>query len=160
MHSLFSIRHKHVTGPRGHVHQDTSLCTDLCVVWRLAASLLHDAVVNVSKGFPASLCACVAGGITPKFLDRITKTGDVLNNFLYKESRFHRLLKVCTVDPIKGEQTDAFSVGAWQSMIYTVAINILSSVKRLHKAACCFVPVTLLDTVLLYADNPSLCCDS
>lgn len=37
---------------------------------------------------------CCAGGITPKFLDRIQKTGDLLKTFLQPESRFHSLLKV------------------------------------------------------------------
>ena len=35
-----------------------------------------------------------AGGITPKFLDRIQKTGELLETFLQPESRFHSLLKV------------------------------------------------------------------
>ena len=37
---------------------------------------------------------CCAGGITPKFLDRIQKTGELLETFLQPESRFHSLLKV------------------------------------------------------------------
>jgi len=39
------------------------------------------------------------GGITPKFMERIQKTGGLLKAFLFQESRFHSLLKVIFIPP-------------------------------------------------------------
>jgi len=46
----------------------------------------------------------LTGGITPKFLDRIQETGEVLKNFLHPESRFHKLMKTIPLFAVTHER--------------------------------------------------------
>lgn len=46
----------------------------------------------------------LTGGITPKFLDRIQETGDVLKYFLHPESRFHNLMKTIPLYAVTHER--------------------------------------------------------
>ncbi|KAL3136733.1 hypothetical protein ABBQ38_005450 [Trebouxia sp. C0009 RCD-2024] len=46
----------------------------------------------------------LTGGITPKFLDRIQETGDLLKTFMQPESRFHSLLKTLPLYAVTHER--------------------------------------------------------